>query len=526
MTTATNSTATDSPWQHRWFVVFWLAMFVSNVGLWMRDVASGWAMTTLSPSPVMVAAVQAAATLPVLALALPAGAAADVFDRRRLMVLSQVVMGAASALLALFSGQGRLSAELLLMLTVVGGVGAALAGPAWQSMVTSLVPQTALRSAIALNSAGFNLARAVGPAMGGAVVAAVGAWAAYALDALSYVAVIAALLAWQPLPRASSARPERFGAAMITGLRYAANSASLRSVLSRAALFFAFASAYWALLPLVARRLGGGPELFGMLFGAAGLGALGGALLVSRLGARLTPARWLLAANLATGVALVALALTPDQEVALAAMTLAGAAWLVSLTTLNLGVQSSLPDWVRARGVALYLMVFNGSMAAGSLAWGLVASSSTPAWALVTAAGLAVLSSAAAMFWPLELPAQDLRPADPWPMPTEAASLAADRGPVMVTVTYRIDPPTRGELLSLLAALSAARRRDGAYDWGLYEEVEDPTVIREHFLVRTWHEHEHQHHRVTLEDAHLHARVAALLAPHVPQVRHALFIAV
>lgn len=511
-----------APLRHRTYAWLWTAALVANVGTWFRDVANGWLMTELSPSPVLVALVQTAALAPVFLLSLPAGALSDILDRRRLLLAIQAWLVLAAGTLTLASAMGWMTPGLLLALTLAGGIGAALMGPPWQSIVPELVPRADLRAAIALNSLGINIARAIGPAVGGLVVATLGVTVAYALDLLSYLLVVAVLLAWKREAPADPLGSERFMPAMAAGVRYAWASRDLQRALVRSGLFFLFASAYWALLPLVARgTLAGGPGLYGLLLAAAGLGAICGALLLPRLGSRLQPGSVVLAGTLLTSAAMLVLAAVPLRAAALAAMFVAGAAWISVLTTLNVTAQSVLPNWVRGRGLAVYLTVFFGAMTLGSAGWGQFAQVAGVPAALAWAAALGALAGLAAMRIRLPRSEADLTPSMHWPEPANAAGIDGDRGPVMIQVDYRIDPARRAEALALLRALSAERLRDGSYGWQVFEDTQDPALVSEVFFAASWSDHLRTHARVTREDATMQERLAALLAPgHPPRITH------
>ncbi|WP_157271722.1 MFS transporter [Azohydromonas aeria] len=490
------------------FAVLWGAMVLGNTGSFMRDVASAWVITDLSASPAAVALVQTAASLPVFLLALPAGVLSDILDRRRFLMLVQAAMALVSAVLMLLAGTGTLTVETLIGLTFLSGIGAALVGPAWQSIVPELVPREQLRGAAALNSLGVNVSRAIGPALGGIVVAALGAATAYAADAASYLVVIAALWWWRRPAKAPDALSENFLGAFRAGLRYTRASGDLKRVLLRAGVFFAFASALWGLLPLVAREvLGGDAGFYGLLLGAVGAGAIGGALALPGLRARLGTDGLMLAAALSVSLVMAALPLVPPPAVAVALMLLLGAGWIAALTTLNGTAQAILPNWVRGRGLAVYLMVFSGASAAGSLAWGGVAQAlGVPAALWIAAAGGAL---AALALYRLKLPAgeSDLEAARHWPDAEMVHAAPAERGPVMVQVEYRIRPAERAEFLAVLRRLGEARRRDGAFAWGVFEHTADAGRVVEWFLVESWAEHQRQHRRVTRADAGVQAEL-------------------
>lgn len=507
------------------FAVLWCATVLGNIGSFMRDVASGWLVTDLSPSPTAVALIQTAATLPVFLLAIPAGVLSDILDRRRFLIAVQLLLAGVSAALLVLSRTGGLTVELLIVLTFVGGVGAALMGPTWQSIVPELVPRAQLRNAVALNSLGVNIARAVGPALGGLLLASFGAAMTYGADVLSYVFVIAALLWWRrPAPAADEGLSENFLGAFRAGLRYARASRELHVVLVRAAVFFLFASAAWALLPLVARQmLQGTAGFYGVLMGAVGAGAIVGALVMPRLRARLDADGLVLLASVLTAVVFGALVLAPPQWLAVLLLLVLGVGWITALTTLNGVAQAVLPNWVRGRGLAVYLTVFNGGMAAGSLGWGLVAQQIGVRGALATAAlGLLVVGL---LFHRVRLPAgdADLQASRHWPEPLLAEPVAHDRGPVMIQIEYRIRAEDRPAFLAAVRRLAPERRRDGAYAWGLHEHTADPQRIVEWFMVESWAEHLRQHHRVSQADADLQGEVVRYhIGPGQPEVHHFL----
>jgi predicted MFS family arabinose efflux permease len=512
-----------APLKTRAFLVLWLAVLVSNTGTWVRDVASGWLMTELAPSPLLVSMVQAGTTLPIFLLSLPAGALADIVDRRRLLIGVQIGLLLVAGALAATAHAGVMSPVLLLGLVLAGGVGAALAGPAFQAITPELVERPLLRPAVALNSLGVNIARAIGPALGGLVVATAGAAAAYALDAASYLVVIAALLWWRRRPVSADLPPESFGAAVRTGLRYAMGSAALRPVLLRAAAFFLFASAYWALLPLIAREeLDGDAGYYGILLAAIGAGAVLGALLLPRL--KLAPGALVLGGTLATAAVMAALALAPSRWLAPVLLAGAGAAWIAVLTSLNVAAQAALPNWVRARGLAVYLMVFYGAMTAGSALWGATAQALGVPNALLAAAAAAALASLlVARLTPLPPGEADLTPSLHWPEPATLGPLPGERGPVLITVEYRVAAADRRAFLEALHTFAKARRRDGAFGWRVLEDAEDPERFEEVFWAASWLDHLRQHRRVTRADAELQSRVQAFhLGEAPPRVRHLL----
>jgi len=508
------------------FAVLWAATVLGNTGSFMRDVASAWLVTDLSASPTAVAMIQVAGTLPIFLLAIPAGVLSDILDRRKFLILVQVMLAAVSLALLMLAQSGLMTVSALVALTFAGGVGAALMAPTWQSIVPELVPRAELKSAVALNSLGINVARAIGPAAGGALVAAFGAAVTYGIDVASYVVVIAALLWWKRPAGADDGLSEQFFGAFRAGLRYARASRPLHVVLLRAVVFFAFASAVWALLPLVARTLlGGGAGFYGLLLGAVGAGAIAGALALPRLRARLGSDGLMLAAAIVTAAAMAALALSPPRPVAVGVLFCLGIAWIVALTTLNGTAQAILPNWVRGRALAVYLTVFNGAMAGGSLAWGLVAQQAGIAGALALSAAGLLVAGVLLHRVPLPVGEADLVASNHWPEPLTAAAIEGDRGPVMVQIEYRIRPEDRSAFLAALGRLAGERRRDGAYTWGVTEDAADAERIVEWFMVESWDEHLRQHQRVSVADADVQRAATAFhIGEGPPLVRHLITV--
>lgn len=521
-----------SPWRpfrHSAFALLWTATLVSNTGTWMHEVGAGWLMTTLSPSPAVVALVQAATTAPIFLFALFAGALADRIDKRRFLItvnaLAAIVVGVMAGTTAL----GLMTQGLLLAFTFLIGTGAAMMAPAWQAVVPLLVPRESLPAAIALNSMGINIARAIGPAAAGVLITSVALSAPFVANALSHLLILVALLVWKPVPVQSlrSLPPEPLLGAMLTAVRHAAHNAALQSTLVRSLGFFSFASAYWALLPLVARGIpGGGPELFGWMMTSVGAGAVAGALGLPKVRRRLNASILAALGTVVTALAMVLLAVATLPAVALGGSLLGGLGWIIVLTSLNVSAQTALPDWIRGRGLAISLMVFFGSMAAGSAAWGQVAAASSIEVALLAAAVGALL--AIPLTWRAKLGRGedlDLTPAMAWADPVLSPTFEGDpdRGPVMVTIEYRIEPADQTGFLAAVRALAGERYRDGAYQWAVMQDAADPWSWTEWFLVPSWAEHLRQHDRATAHDLSLHARTRAFhRGAEPPRVRHLL----
>jgi predicted MFS family arabinose efflux permease len=512
-----------APFRHPAFAVIWTATLVSNVGGWMYSAASGWLMTSLDPDPFIVALVSAVSSLPIFLFAIPAGALADIFDKRKFLIVVEILTTIVSAIYAVMVGLGLATPGNLLLFTFLIGAAGALTVPAWQAVVPQLVPKRDLPPAIAANSVGVNISRALGPALGGVTITAYGIVAPFWINALSNLAIVGSLLWWRPAKRSGTLLPaERFGQAMLVGLRYARHNSHLRATLIRAAGFFLFASAYWALLPLVARQqITGGPGLYGVLLGAIGVGAVAGAFSLPWLKSKLGPDRLMALGALGQAVAMVLYGLAREPATALLASLIAGASWIAALATMSVSAQVALPDWVRGRGLALYTTVFFGCLTLGSAVWGEVAVLvGLPAAHFLAAAG-AVAAIALTWHWKLQTGAGiDLTPSMHWPAPLTTQDIAQDRGPVLVTVEYCIRPQDRDAFLEAMAKLEHERRRDGAYRWGIFEDAAEAGRMVETFLVESWMEHLRQHERVTNADRVLQEAVRKFHLIGAPKVTH------
>ena len=502
-----------SPLKNGLFRGLWIATIVSNVGTWMQDVGAGWLMTSLSSSPSLVALVEAADSLPVMLLALPAGAIADIVDRRRLLIATQVYLMVIAAALGILTWLNVMTPWMLLGFTFALGVGAAMLMPAWAAIVPELVPPEELPSAVALNSIAINVSRTIGPAIAGVLVAAVGAWLVFVLNALSYIGILAVLMRWRRQRRKSSLPAERFVSAIRVGLRFVTHTRALQIVLIRGSAFFVFASATWSLFPLIVRReLGMGPEIYGLLLTCIGIGAVGGALLLPRARARFS--RDALVAGASALYAVAALMLGHVQNLALlaVAMLATGVAWISILSALQVAAQMTLPAWVRARGLAAFVMVFMGGMALGSILWGQVAARvGIPATLTIAALGMA---GAIGLTWRFKLGRHevlDFTPSSHWPAPVLAELPEPDSGPVLVTIEYRVQPDKRAEFVAAMQSVREMRRRNGAYFWELFHDSADPSRFNECFMDESWVEHLRQHERVSVADREIQQRAKAFM---------------
>jgi MFS family permease len=523
--TAHAAAAPVSPWtalRHPVFLWLWLATVVNNIGGWMYNAASGWLMTSLNPDPFIVSLVQVANSLPLFVFALPAGALADMIDKRRFILVLEILTTVFCTVFALLVAWNRVTPVVLLVFIALIGTIGAIETPAWQAITPLLVPKPALSSAIALNSLGINISRVVGPALTGVLILGAGIAAPFWVNAISNLGVIFVILGWRSPAQAKEALPpEHFSSAIRAGLRYARNHGPLRAALIRAVGFFISASAYWALLPVLARtQLHGGATLYGVLLGVLGGSAVAGALLLPRLKDRLGPDGLVVAGELGTAAALVLFALAHSAPLAVGACVLAGGSWILVLATLNTAAQLSLPEWVRGRGLAVYATVFFGTMSLGSALWGFAGTRLGVPSAHWIAAAVALLAIPLTWRWRLEGVAElDLAPCAHWPPPVLAHSVEADAGPVLVSIEYRIDLEDRDAFLAALTRLARTRRRDGAYSWGVFEDTAHPGRMLETYLVDSWMDHLRQHERTTRADTVIEERVRRFTRE-TPRVTH------
>ena len=515
-----------APLRHPLFRAFWLAGLASNVGAWMQSTAGSWQMTRLSSSTLMVALMQTAANLPALLVGLPAGALADIADRRKYLIGTQLWMAGAAALLALLAAIGLLTPWTLVALTFVLALGDAADAPAWQAITPDLVPKGFLPSAVLLGGLSVNLARVLGPALAGIVVATSGPAMAYALNALSLVGVLVIVVRWRPDPPAArKSPPERIWSAVRAGVRYVRNAPAVRALYAQAAVFILFSSALWALLPVVAGSvLHLGAPGYGALLASFGAGALLGVGLSPRLRPQLGPRRSMTWAGTLVAVAMLVVAQARALPVVCVGLAAGGMGWIEVMSCLNLLTLTAVPRWVQARVLGIYWVVVQGGLAGGSLAWGILASrqgvSAALTWASIGLAAASLLGRGRQVAPPTE----DLTPA-PDALPKLDRAVEAESGPVLVTVEYRIDPAMRESFTRATRALERIRRRDGAYTWGLYGDLADPARYVETFLVESWAEHERQHAHLTAADRVVEDRVRPFLvgaAP--PAVSHLIYV--
>ncbi len=458
---------------------------------------------------------QTATSLPLFLVGLPAGAIADIVDRRKLLLVTQGWMLVVATLLGVLTIANLTTSWLLLALTFLLGLGSALNAPAWQAIVPELVGRRQVAQAVALNSAGFNLARAVGPALGGFVVALAGPGAVFLLNSLSFVGVLVVIYLWRREHVENASPPERVIGAIVAGVRYARHSLALRTVLARVAAFIVAASALWALLPVVASQdLGLDASGYGILLGSLGLGAVIGALLISRIREAVSVDTQTVISTIVFALATFALGYLQNLILLSLVLVLGGVAWMSMMSSLNVSAQGAAPAWVRARALGVYLLVFQGGMALGSFGWGALASWLGNSMTLALAAAALCLGAAAAWRWRLDqMQDLDMTPARQWAEPNLVSTPALEDGPVLVEIGYEVPPENAAQFITTMQRVGRMRRRTGAYDWHLFQDPSRPDHYLETFLARTWAEHLRQHMRPTVTDQAIEEQAIALRKP-------------
>ncbi|MCR9139531.1 MAG: MFS transporter [Alphaproteobacteria bacterium] len=494
------------------FRMLWVAALASNFGGLVQAVGAAWLMTSLTASQSMVALVQASVTLPIMIFSLLAGVFADNFDRRRVMLVAQSFMLFVSIVLTVLAFGDWLTPWLLLSITFLIGCGTALHNPSWQATMGDIVSRDELPSAVSLNSMGFNLMRSVGPAAGGAIVALAGAAAAFLVNALSYIAIIVALVRWRAPERDLHLPREPMGSAFAAGLRYVAMSPNLQHVILRGFLFGSSAVAILALLPIVVRDLLLGTAVtYGVMLGCFGVGAVGGALLNARLRARFENEHIVRGAFLGFALSSGVLAFSTHPVLSGLVLLLAGACWVLAMSMFNTTIQLSTPRWVVGRALALYQTGAFGGMAGGSWVWGALSQNSGVTWALVAAAAALAFGALVGLRLPLpEYGTLNLDPLNRFREPDVRLDLTIRSGPVMVMVDYTIDLDDTQAFLSLMSQRRRIRIRDGAGQWALLRDLENPESWSESYHVPTWVEYIRHNERRTQADAEVADQLRAL----------------
>jgi MFS family permease len=497
------------PLRNSTFRTLWLANVVAWLGTWLQNTGAGWLMTTLAPQPLIVAMVQAATIMPVFLLALPGGALADIVDRRVFLIGTQVWTILAAIVLAVLTVAHAMTAFLLLALTFAIGIGAALTGPAWSAIVPELVPREDLVQAIALNGIGFNLTRAIGPAIAGALILLGGSSLAFSLYATSIVAVLFALFTWHRGRRFTGLPREHLLSAMRAGMRYVRNTPAVQYAMVRTIAFSVPAAAPWALLPLLVRRdLDLGPGMYGVILGMMGIGGVGSGMLLPLVRGKVSRGTTVIGCTLFSCAGIALLGATHHWLPAALGMLLFGIGWTSAYATIQAAAQLVCPPWVRARALSIYQLAQNGALTAGSFAWGSLADHIGMADTLLVAAGVGIALAAAVRGFSIDLTMARPMPeptADPLPTPEAPAAelvplLRRVRGRVMETVHYRVQQEERGEFLAAMADVRKVRGRAGAMFWQLYEDVAHPEGWMEVWSMESWTDHLREVTRLSEDD--------------------------
>ena len=507
-----------SPLRHPAFRLFYLGSIGVALGYTMQATVAAWLMATLTPSPLMVALVQTASTAPTLLFGLAAGALADIVDRRRIIMVTQVVLLTATALVGTITILGLIGPLTLLALTFVIGAGFTVYMPAQQASVNDLVARAELARAVALSAVAFNVARAIGPALAGAVAAWVGSGSALLASALFFIVMIVSVRRWRDPARVIPGVPETLFSGMLSGLRYTRHSPPLRALIIRNISFSICASSLWALLPVVARdQLGLGAGGYGLLSASFGIGAVTGALSIPRQLQRRSLNRVVSAGTVLSAVAMLLIAVTDVTVFALIGTYCAGAAWVTVLASLSAGTQSAAPAWVRARAVAMNLVGVQASLALGSAIWGWLASLAGTHIALGSSAGAMVVLLALSRGVRVRLGEEaDVTPGVQAANMVIAREPSPDDGPVLIQLEYRIEPENRAPFLHRIQAMEAIRRRNGASSWRVFRDLAEDGRFVERFIIESWAEYVRLRTRMTIADRKIEAHVEKLQRPDTP----------
>jgi MFS family permease len=513
-----------APLRHIAFRRIWSASLLSNFGLLIQAVGAAWAMTQMTSSADKVALVQTALMLPVMLIAMPAGAIADMYDRRIVSLLALVIALSGASALTMLSWLGLVTPKSLLALCFVVGSGMALLGPAWQSSVTEQVPADMLPSAVALNGISYNIARSFGPAVGGIIVAVAGAVAAFAANAILYIPLMAALFVWRRESEPSRLPRERLNRAIVSGVRYIANSPSIKIVLMRTLVTGLIGGSVSALMPLVVRDLlHGGAQTYGIMLGAFGMGAVIGALNISEVRKRLSGEAAVRACALSMGGAIAAVALSHEPVLTAAALVVAGAAWMLAVALFNIGVQLSAPRWVAGRSLAIFQAAISGGIAIGSWGWGRLTDAAGVETALLVSAGLMLFSPLLGLW--LKMPRVGARNEDAEVLadPEVQLSLTGRSGPLVVEIEYRVAQDNARAFHNVMQDVQLSRQRNGAYGWSIARDIADPELWTERYHCPTWFDYLRQRNRATQSERALHQRAMDFhLGPDPVRVRRML----
>ena len=497
------------PLKRPFYRMLWIANSCSMIGVWMHDVGAVWLMTSLAPTPFMVAIIQTASALPMALLALPAGALADIFDRKRLILTTLVWRIIVSGGLGFITVLGYTTPSVLLVATFALSFGMAMSAPAWQAIIPDLVPRDEVPEAVTLGAVALNVTRGVGPALGGVVVATIGSGGTFLLNAASLIWITFIMGSWKHTVTKSTLPEERLIGAIRTGIRYVGNSPEVKNVLIHTGAFSICASAMWALLPIVAKQY---MELtsvgFGLLLGFFGVGCLLGVVILPRIRQSFMINHLVSMTVVLFSVVLFSMAYARDFLILACAILIAGASWLVLFSSLMASLQSMTPSWVLGRVMSVHALVFFGTQAVGSAFWGFAASAAGLPSALTGAGVLLIASLALTHRYKMTAGKRlDLSPSREWTQSPLVTRPGMEEGPVLVSIEYRIDPEKAPDFIRAMGPMKAIRRKYGAIRWTLFKDVSDPSRYRESFIVESWVEHLRQHDRFTISDIAILERV-------------------
>lgn len=494
-----------APLRYTVFRRIWLASLLSNLGLLIQGVGAAWAMTQMAASADKVALVQTALMLPIMLISMPAGAIADMYDRRIVTLIALMIALIGATALTILAGLKLIAPESLLAFCFVVGSGNALFGPAWQSSVSEQVPPDALPSAVALNGISYNIARSFGPAVGGVVVAAAGAVAAFACNAILYLPLLVVLLLWQRTTEPSRLPREKLNRAMVSGFRYITNSPPIKIVLLRTLVMGLIGGAIMALMPLVARDLlHGGAQTYGIMLGAFGMGAVIGALNIHELRKRMSGEAAIRACTISMAFAMAALAVSSEPVLTAAALVLAGAVWMAAVALFNIGVQLSAPRWVAGRSLAAFQASISGGIAIGAWGWGHLTDYAGVEVALLTAAGLMLVSPLLGVWLAMPRVGARNEDADVLADPEVKLSLTGRSGPLVVEIEYRVAQENARAFHNVMQDVQLSRQRNGAYGWSIARDIADPELWTERYHCPTWFDYLRQRNRSTQSERALH----------------------
>ena len=501
-----------------------IADVFSDVGAFMQSVGAAWLMISLNAGPMYVALTQTASALPFFLFALPAGALGDIVDRRKLILFTEIWMASVAVALAALVITGFISPWLLLILTFALSAGDAFETPTWRALLPELVEKEDLEAASALNGIEFNLARATGPGLAGLLIAAFGVGTAFVVNAASFIGVIFVVARWKRPHRKRTTPAERVVGATMAALRYLRYSTAIRALTIRAGAVMFFASALLSLLPTVAHNVSGSAIAFGLLLGCFGAGAVLGAFVLQPARARWSTETVASAGVAILGIATTAVSLLHELPALCVVMLIGGAAWIIFISLVTALVQKLAPDWVRARVLAVFILVFQGGMAAGSAVWGAVGQHAGVPTSLMWAGLGAIATTGLGLLWRLPDTTTDVTPWNHWRMPliADRLELGLESGPVLVTVEYLVNREHCIDFLKAIHRYERVRRRDGASRWGIYRDIEHPDQFVEAFIVHSWAEHLRQHGRITRADRALEDRINSYTLKE-PNVRHLIY---